>query len=320
MKKGIDSIARKTSRLTGISLASWTILGVGLLSVLTFSTAQGASDKLTVYVVNYPLHYFAKRIAGEHAQVVFPAPPDVDPAYWMPDAKIISAYQGADLILLNGANYAKWVNKVSLPQFRLVNTSAGFQHRYLQAAKIITHSHGPEGKHAHEALAFTTWLDFSLAAQQAKAITEALTRKLPALKDTFQKNYAKLEKDLLKLDQDLKALVAKDPAKPLIVSHPVYDYLARCYGLNIKSVHWEPDQVPDDKQLLELRDMLKEHPAKWMIWEGEPLKESVEKLKVLGLDSLVFAPCGNVPKQGDFLEVMRQNVKNLSTVFKTVFK
>lgn len=238
------------------------------------------------------------------------------PGYWMPDAKTISAYQRADIILLNGANYAKWVNKVSLPRFRLVNTSAGFQDRYIEAAEITTHSHGLEGKHAHESLAFTTWIDFSLAAKQARAIAEALSRKQPVLNDTSQKNYAELEKDLLKLDQDLKALVAKDPAKPLIVSHPVYDYLARRYGLNIKSVHWEPDQVPNENQLLELRAMLKEHPAKWMIWEGEPLKESMEKLKSLGVDSLVFAPSGNVPERGDFLSVMQQNVKNLKMSFK----
>ncbi|MCW9077857.1 MAG: hypothetical protein OQK74_01640, partial [Gammaproteobacteria bacterium] len=32
---------------------------------------------------------------------------------------------------------------------------------------------------------------------------------------------------------------------------------------------------------------------------------SVDKLKTLGVDSLVFDPCGNVPEQGDFLTVMR---------------
>ena len=88
-----------------------------------------AGERLNIYVVNYPLKYFAERIAGEHARVVFPAPADVDPVYWMPDAKMISDYQRADLILLNGANYAKWVNKVSLPRFRMVNTSAAFKDR-----------------------------------------------------------------------------------------------------------------------------------------------------------------------------------------------
>ena len=288
-----------------------------IASLVLFPTATaGESDKLAIYVVNYPLKYFAERIAGEHARVVFPAPADVDPAYWMPDAKTISEYQQADLILLNGANYAKWVNKVSLPRFRMVNTSAAFKDRYIEAAEILTHSHGTAGEHAHEALAFTTWIDFSLAAEQAKAIAQALSRKKPALEDIFQRNYQDLEKALLKLDRDMKTLVSKDPSKPFVVSHPVYDYLSRGYGLNIKSVHLEPDEVVADRQLMELQNILKNHPTKWMIWEGEPIKESVARLKAIGMQSVVFDPCGNTPDQENFIIMMQQNLENLKAAFR----
>jgi len=290
---------------------------VTIAGLLFFSSARaGESEKLTIYVVNYPLQYFAERIAGEHAAVVFPAPADVDPAYWMPDPKKISDYQRADLILLNGANYAKWVNKVSLPRFRMVNTSAAFKDRYIEAAEILTHSHGGEGEHAHESLAFTTWVDFSLAAEQAKAIEKALSRKKPALKDTFQRNYEELERQLHKLDRDIKKVVSKDRSRPLVVSHPVYDYFARRYELNIKSVHWEPDEIPTTEQMLKLHSILKDHPAKWMIWEGESIKESVERLKAIGMQSVVFDPCGNEPDQGDFMSVMRQNVENIKVAFR----
>jgi zinc transport system substrate-binding protein len=84
---------------------------------------------------------------------------------------------------------------------------------------------------------------------------------------------------------------------------------------NIKSVHWEPDEIPNNKQWVELRAILKGHPARWMIWEGEPIGESVERLKSIGVNSLVFDPCGNAPDQGDFLTVMRQNVQNLILAF-----
>ena len=274
-----------------------------------------AAEKLTVYVVNYPLQFFAERIGGEHVNVVFPAPADVDPAYWMPDTPTIAAYQQADLILLNGAGYARWVNKATLPRFRMVITSAGFKEQYLETAEIPTHSHGSEGEHAHESLAFTTWIDFSFAAKQAKAIAEALSRKRTDLRHIFQKNYATLEKDLIALDITIKEVVSNNHARPLVVSHPVYDYFARRYGLSIRSVHWEPDDILTNEQMMELKSILKEHPAKWMIWEGEPVQASVDKLKTLGIDSLVFDPCGNVPKQGDFLTIMRQNVENLKPAF-----
>jgi zinc transport system substrate-binding protein len=196
-----------------------------------------------------------------------------------------------------------------------VNTSARFKDRYIVTAEVLTHSHGAEGKHAHESLAFTTWMDLELAAMQAKAIADALTRKNPRQKNAFQKNYKAFEKDLVALDRDIKAVVSKDPSKPLLVSHPVYDYFARRYGLNIRSVHWEPDEIPGAEQWLELHKILKAHPAKWMIWEGEPMGESVNRLKSIGVNSLVFDPCGNVPDRGDFLTVMHQNVQNLILAF-----
>jgi zinc transport system substrate-binding protein len=79
---------------------------------------------------------------------------------------------------------------------------------------------------------------------------------------------------------------------------------------------WEPDELPVEQQWQDLSNLLANHPARWMIWEGSPLKASLEKLKTMDLDGLVFDPCGNMPDQGDFLSVMRQNVENLKPVFK----
>jgi zinc transport system substrate-binding protein len=132
----------------------------------------------------------------------------------------------------------------------------------------------------------------------------------------IQSVFAALEKDLLALDQELKEIVATSPSQPFVVSHPVYDYLAHAYGLNIKSVHWEPDEVPSAEQMAELQVIVGKHPARWMVWEGKPLSESVEKLKAMGIESLVFDPCGNKPAQGDFLSVMKTNIENLKLAFK----
>jgi len=307
-------ITKRSFLIQQSSVYSWLIIAA--IFILIFSVSHGsAAEQLNIYVVNYPLKYFAERIGGDHVKVEFPAPADVDPAYWNPDLENISAYQKADLILINGAGYAKWVNKVSLPRSKMVNTSRQFKDQYITSKEVMTHSHGGEGKHAHESLAFTTWFDLELAARQAEAIAAAMGRKQPALQKTFQANHASLAKELKALDQKIQAIVSKNPSMPLIVSHPVYDYFARRYRLNIVSVHWEPDEAPGDEQWLELNKILKHHPAKWMIWEGDPLKATIEKLKGLQINSIVFNPCGNVPAEGDFLTVMRQNIENLKMAF-----
>jgi zinc transport system substrate-binding protein len=268
-------------------------------------------DKLKIFTVNYPLQYFAERIAGNHATVVFPAPAEVDPAYWMPDTGTITDYQQADLIFLNGAHYAKWVDKVSLPASKTIDTSRKFKDQYIYSTEATTHSHGSEGAHAHESLAFTLWLDLNLAVQQAKAIEKALIRKRPMLKNIFENNFLALKKDLMVLDRDLKELAARIQHHPLVGSHPIYDYLAKGYALNLKSVHWEPDEPPSFQQWQNLKRTLTYHPAKWMVWEANPNQATVVKLKSMGVNSLVFDPCGNAPDQGDFLTVMQQNILNL---------
>ena len=64
----------------------------------------------------------------------------------------------------------------------------------------------------------------------------------------------------------------------------------------------------------ELVEILADHPARWMIWEGQPLAETVEKLEAMGVGSVVFEPCGNRPPQGDYLTVMARNLDSLESV------
>lgn len=281
----------------------------------TGSVAVG--DRLSVYVVNYPLAYFAARIGGAAVEVVFPAPAGEDPAYWSPDAEIVARYQQADLILLNGAGYAKWVEKVSLPMSKMIDTSVAFTDRLLPLEAAVTHAHGPGGEHEHTGYAFTTWLDAELAIEQARAVAGALAEAQPAGADTFQEALAALEADLRALDERLSAAAEQITGKPLLFSHPVYQYLIARFGLSAHSVHWEPDEAPSPSAWLDLDKTLAEHPAAWMIWEAEPLAEAAGRVQELGLESLVFDPCGNVPESGDFLSVMNANaaaLEHLATV------
>ena len=290
-------------------LLAW--LGIG---IVLMAWTEGQAQP-TVYVVNYPLQYFAERIGAEQVHVVFPAPADEDPAFWKPEVETIAAFQAADLILINGATYAKWLKTASLPKSRMIDTSRRFKADYIEIQDTGTHSHGPTGEHSHAGTAFTTWLDFRQAARQAQAVMDGLSRLLPEHKDTFEQRYAELEQELLALDERLDTMVDRRRTQPLVASHPVYQYLGRRYGLNLKSVLWEPDVMPDAEQWDGLSSVLETHPAAWMLWEGDPLPAAVARLEALGVQSLVFDPCGNTPEQGDFLSVMRQNVSRLQQAF-----
>jgi zinc transport system substrate-binding protein len=268
-------------------------------------------DKLVIYTVNYPLAYFAERIGNDLVDVHFPAPVDEDPAFWSPDADTIAAYQTADLILLNGAGYAKWVDRAALPSSRIVNTSEGLRDQLLPLDGTVTHSHGPEGEHEHGGYAFTTWLDPELAIRQAQAIAGAISLLRPDDEPAIGQRMEVLKSDLFDIDGRLTAAAKALGDKPLLFSHPVYQYLIDRYGLNAVEVHWEPDQVPDGHAWDHLEEVLQSHPAKWMVWEGEPLDAAVRGLANQGISSVVFDPCGTRPTEGDYLTVMAENAAAL---------
>lgn len=224
--------------------------------------------------------------------------------------------QQADLVLLNGAGYENWIETVTLRRTKLVDTSAGFSERWMKVDGAITHSHGPEGAHAHTGTAFTTWIDFTQAAEQANAIKTALIATKLASEAKLAANYEALRAELLVLDTSLRDLAAGYAGAPLISSHPIYHYFARRYGLNIRSVHWEPDSVPTKQMWAELATLRAHHPAEWMIWEAAPLAATVAKLEEIGVRSVVFDPCGNRPISGDFMSVMHDNIANFRAVFR----
>ena len=269
---------------------------------------------LRVAVVNYPLHYFAGRIGGDAVEVIFPAPRGIDPAMWSPSAEQIALYQGSDLVLLSGAGYAKWVERVSLPKRSLVDTSAAYADRLLVLEEAVTHSHGPGGRHEHAGFAFTTWLDPRLARAQAAAVLEAFVAARPDEEAGFRKRFAKLEDDLDALDERWTALAPTLSSQPLLFSHPVYQYLVDRYGLAARSLHWEPDATPDEAAWRELDELLEEHAAEIMIWEGEPTPATREGLEERGLAIVVLDPAGNVPEEGDLLSSLNRGIDGLESV------
>ncbi len=268
-----------------------------------------------VEVTNEPLAWVAGRLGGPLVEVRFRAAEATDPATWKPTTEDILAMQEADLIMLNGASYEGWLKDVSLPISRLVDTTAAARDRLISVAETVTHSHGPEGEHEHAGTAFTTWLDPTLLAEQARAAAAALAARWPEHEELFAEGLAALAADLAALDAELEAATAPAGNRPLVFSHPVYQYFQRRYGLVGESVHFEPDVMPDADQWAELDRLLEHGGARWMVWEEEPIGEIRAALSERGVGVLVVAPCATPPPGGDFLAVMRGNAEALRAAF-----
>ena len=312
------------TRVTSLSVSLSVSLRMGLGLAASFiacspsqeqapaeATASRDDGRISVYVVSYPLAYLAERIGGESVDVTFPAPLDIDPAHWSPEPEQVAAYQAADLILRNGAGYSTWIDRSSFSRRKLIDTSVGFQDRLLPLNQTVIHTHGPDGNRSHSGVASTTWLDPTLALEHARSIAEALSQSRPQEREVFARNLERLESDLVGLDQRLEEIAEPLGRVPIIFSHPVYQYLERRYGLNGRSLHWEPEEIPDAEMWLELEKLLAQHPARLMIWEAAPHAETRHRLEVLGLTTAVYAPCSHEPESGSWLDVMESNIEGL---------
>jgi zinc transport system substrate-binding protein len=279
-----------------------------LLSAAAFPLA--AQDRPVVATDNYPLAYFAQRLGGGEVDVVFPVPDGIDPSFWRPGISDITAIQKADLIALNGAGFSTWPTKASLPRSRTVDTSAGFQDRLIKT-ETVTHSHGEGGQHSHTATANYTWLDFSLAMEQAKVLADAMIRQMPERASQIETQREALLADLTGLDTRAADLGAEAADLSMIASHPRYQYFASAYGLTISSVEWDAQEEPTKAQWTAFEKLQAETGARLFIWEAEPSVSSRERMSTLGLVNVVFPPLATTPTEGDFLDLMIATLERL---------
>lgn len=296
-------------RFLMVSLLAFVLVGCGPDSDPN-GGSSGQGEKPNVYVVNYPLAYFAERIAGEQVDVVYPVPSAADPATWEPDAEMIGRFQQADLILLNGADFAKWTLRSTLPPSRMALTTRDFQDDLIEVPDAVTHSHGDEGEHSHAELATKTWLDPQLAIAQAAVIREEIENLISASPEDFDAAFDTLVTELRDLDEKLKSAFGSGSAQ-WIASRSDFAYLGSRYELDLKFATWLNDESPPEKKWSELKTSLKENATALALFEAEPNEEIRKKLQELGVGVVVLETAAHRPETGDYFGVMLENLDRL---------
>ncbi|MEN8148456.1 MAG: zinc ABC transporter substrate-binding protein [Planctomycetota bacterium] len=303
------------SRPLGLTLVVLALLACG------DGTPDGGPDaagKPLVMTTFYPTVYFTRRIAGDLVTVACPVPEDEDAIFWQPDEETIGRYQQADMIVINGAQFEKWVLTTSLPPAKVVDTAKPFEKDFVRFEHAVTHTHGPAGEHAHEGIDGHTWLDPVNAKIQAGEIHKALVRLMPAQEETLDAGFAALVADLDGLDAKFRALPG---TPPLLASHPAYNYLAKRYGWKIVNLDLDPETMPADEVFAQVKKTLETHPAKFLLWESDPTAEIATRFRdELGITSVTVSPCEMMTARElvgreDYLTKMTRNLVVLKSVF-----
>ena len=287
-------------------LTPFLVLGTVLIAAMA-----SAQERSRIVAVNYPLQYLTERLVGDGAEVVFPVPADVDPSFWRPSIEDISMIQSADLILLNGAGFATWVDRVSLPRSKLVNTTSAIEDAFI-FTESITHSHGDGGEHSHEGVASYVWLDPTLAIAQAEAIAAAIAGRQLAPADEVYARFDTLRSELEALDMLAQTRLGGLSDTAIIATHPRYQYFARRYGLDVSSLEWEAGAQPTEAELKDLCARVVVSGAQVLIWEADPSSEAFAATEDLGLSNIVFPPLSRLPDGTSFVAGFEAAIAALS--------
>lgn len=281
------------------------------------SVGQSTGANPVIYTSFYPMQYFTERIAGDFAKVVCPVPSDADPIFWQPSRRIIAQFQNADLIILNGAEYEKWVLTTALPDDRVIRTARPLAGSYI-TFKTVNHSHGLTGKHTHKGIDGHTWMDPANAKIQANEIYEALKDRYPDHSKQFQTNFKSLAADLDTLRTRFEAITPKLDDALIVCSHPAWNYVGRRFGWTLHILALDPASIPTDKELASLTELTRDHAdLKIVLWESEPISETADLLRDrLGIKSVTFSPCETLndsDRENDinYFRVMNTNLDRL---------
>ncbi len=279
------------------------------------STGAQAPGTPRIAASFYPLAFFVEEIAGDTVELYEPVPTGEDPAFWKPDSEALVRMQGAQLILLNGAKFEKWVETVSLPESRIVYTARSFEEQWLEREEE-THSHGGLAPHSHGAIDGHTWMDPHQATAQAEAVMAALSKRLPTEAEHFASGMQSLMQKLEEIDLAWSGLAPRLKQARLLASHPSYDYPARRYGFTLANFDLDPEAALGEHDLESIIDTAGSGSPHIMLWESSPLPETAEALAKHGIRSVTFSPGESLARaergQGvDFHTIMLDNLKRL---------
>lgn len=276
------------------------------------AAGASAAGRPAVVATAWPIEWLARRLAGDLVELRCLLPAGLSGEGFQPTAEQIVELGEADLILAQGAGYEAWMSTASLPQSRVVVTSAGLD---LIEIETETHSHGRAGEHSHGGADPYTWGDPALLRAQAEAVREALaTIGVPS--DRLAAAAAELDTELAALADELRGLGESLEGWRALSAQGHHRYLARALGIDLRTLERQADGSLSSHEARHLEEWLDGAPGALALWDddpGEMLSLLPTALHHVVLDSPLSGPGkGGGAATYDYAQRFRANLERLA--------
>jgi zinc transport system substrate-binding protein len=303
---------------TRIAIISIAII-IPLSSVFILNSAKSMileeskidNQKIIAVVSFFPLYEFTKAIGGSNVDTILLVPSGVEPHDWEPTIQDLQRIQQADIIVINGIGFEKWVDNIDSinSDVLIVDTSIGIS---LIKEKTILMNDIDE--HYDNAIGDPhIWLNPVLAKTQVNNIAEALIKIDPTNKKYYTNNADSYKQKLGTLDAKIRNELSSCK-KDFIAFHKAFSYFASEYGLvqhNIIRSN-EPHEEPTSKKLQNIINLARELNIKIIFTEeGVDTRNSQVIANEIGGKVLTLSSLEIESNSLSYFEKMEKNFSNL---------
>jgi zinc transport system substrate-binding protein len=286
---------------------------VGLAVVLAAAApAAAAGGNRTVVASFYPLAFAAERIGGNRIEVVDLTPAGAEAHDLELSTDEVDEVLDATLAIVMGRGFHPAVEDAADQRD---GATLEVLPKVVRAGDREVAAEGDSG-----GLDPHVWLDPTLMARAAGAISRALVAADPAGAATYRRNLRRFRSELADLDARYEQRLAGCERDLLVTSHEAFGYLADRYGLRQEGVAGvSPDAEPDARRLAELADLARDEGVTTVFTESAVSPRIAETLarEAGGLRTEVLSPLETLtPRQertgADYFRVMDDNLEKIA--------
>ena len=229
-------------------------LGLGIVLFLFALGSVASAASLNVVAAESVYGDIAQQMGGDRVSVTsILSNPAQDPHLFEAGASAARAVAGARFVIANGAGYDPWMAKLlSVP---------GQGPRDAIVAETFLKKPSDGNPHL--------WYDPDLIMSLADAMTAAFAAADPGGTD-YQGRNTEFDKTMRVLTDRVAALRAKYTGTPVTATEPVFDYMARRIGLDMRNAAFQRavmnDTEPSASDVAAFEDDLKAHKVKALLY------------------------------------------------------
>jgi len=276
------------------------LLSIGLWNSdasIIIEKAKGQS-KIIAIASFYPLYEFTKELGGDKVDVSLLVPNGVEPHDWEPTIRDIQKIEQADLIIINGNGFEKWVDKIDSSKVSIINSGRSFGWFTGELTQPVD---------------FHYWLNPLSAKLQIKAITDGLIEADPENADYYKNTKKTYDLKLDALHSKIKTEL-NGCKKDFVAFHDAFSYFAQEYDLNQHTVikSNSPHSEPTSKKLEDIIQLTRSLDIDVIFTEeGAGIRTSQVIANEIGGKVLILSPIEVVEDNSSYFEKMDKNLSNL---------